>query len=232
MLSVIIPTFNEMKNGYLQKIFPLLRNTNDIEVLCIDSNSKDGTREYILENGFELLTADTNSRAKRLNIGIENAKGSMLLLHHPRSLLSVHAIATLKNDQDLYWGAFTHRFDLKHPILDFTSWWSNKWRGDRRHIFYLDHCLYVKKEIFEEIGLIPEVDIFEDTELSFMLRSYCEPIRLDDISLTSAVRFTINGVWKQAYLNQKLKWLYYFKTNHKKMNKDYEKNTALNSDYD
>jgi glycosyltransferase involved in cell wall biosynthesis len=232
MLSVIIPTFNEMNNGYLEKIFPLLRNTNEIEVICVDSNSTDGTREFILENKFKLLSTDTTSRAKRLNIGIKSAQGEMLLLHHPRSLLSVNAIATLKNDKELYWGAFTHRFDHKHFLLDFTSWWSNKWRGDKRHIFYLDHCFYIRKDILDDIGMIPEIDIFEDTELSLLLRSYCPPLRLDDISLTSSIRFKGNGVWKQAYTNQKLKWSYYFNRDHKKMNKDYEKNIALNSDYD
>ena len=232
MLSVIIPTFNEINNGYIQNIFPLLKNTDDIEVICVDSNSIDGTKEMITQFGFKLISTDTTSRAKRLNLGIENATGELLLLHHPRSLLSVHALATLKNETDLYWGAFTHKFDLEHPLLKFTSWWSNRWRGDKRHIFYLDHCFYVKREIFDDIGLIPEVDIFEDTELSLMLKSYCMPLRLDDISLTSAIRFRGNGVWKQAIKNQKLKWQYYFKTDHKKMNKDYEKNIALNSDYD
>jgi glycosyltransferase involved in cell wall biosynthesis len=231
MLSVIIPTFNEIKSGYIQKIFPLLKNTKDIEVLCIDSNSTDGTREFIQEYGFKLITTDTTSRAKRLNLGMENAQGEMLLLHHPRSLLSVNAIATLKNEKDLYWGVFTHRFDHVHPLLKFTSWWSNNVRGDLRKVFYLDHCFFVRKEVIDEVGYMPEVDIFEDTELSLMLKSYCDPIRLDDISLTSAIRFKKNGVWKQAIHNQILKWKYYFKFNNKVMNKAYEKNTSLNSSY-
>ena len=232
MLSVIIPTFNEIKNGYIQTSFNLLKNLSDTEIICVDSGSTDGTKELIEKNGFKLISIDTTSRAKRLNIGIESAKGEMLLLHHPRSLLSVDAISELQvNQEDLYWGAFTHKFDLNHPLLNFTSWWSNKIRGDLRHIFYLDHCLFIRKEIFEQIGLIPEVDIFEDTELSLMLRSFCEPLRLEGKSLTSATRFSTNGIWKQALLNQVLKWKYYFKFNHKEMNKSYEKNTKLNSDY-
>ena len=231
MLSVIIPTFNEIKNGYIQKIFPLLKNTENIEVICVDSNSTDGTREFIQKHGFTLIYTETTSRAKRLNIGVQKASGSMLLLHHPRSILSVDIINELKLDQDLQWGVCTHRFDFSHPLLKFTSWWSNKIRGDMRHIFYLDHCFFIRAEIFEAIGLIPEVDIFEDTELSLMLRSYCPPIRLDGISLTSSVRFKSNGVWKQAWGNQVLKWKYYFKQDHKRMNKKYEEKTALNSKY-
>ena len=232
MLSVIIPTFNEIKNGYIQTTFNLLKNLSGAEIICVDSGSTDGTKELIIKSGFKLISVDTTSRAKRLNTGIQHAKGDMLLLHHPRSLLSVDSFAELQNNQeDLYWGAFTHKFDLNHPLLKFTSWWSNKVRGDLRHIFYLDHCLFIRKEIFEDMGLIPEVDIFEDTELSLMLKSYCVPLRLEGTSLTSATRFSTNGIWKQALLNQVLKWKYYFKFNHKEMNKSYEKNTKLNSDY-
>jgi len=231
MLSVIIPTFNEIESGYLQKSFPLLKNTEGIEVICVDSNSTDGTVELINKFNFKLISVDTTSRAKRLNIGIENSTGSMILLHHPRSLLCVSAFNTLKNEEDLYWGAFTHRFDLDHPLLRFTSWWSNLWRGDKRGIFYLDHCFYIQREIFEEVGLMPEVDIFEDTELSKLLNTYCEPLRLDEISLTSAVRFRKNGVWRQALTNQILKWKYYFNVDHKVLNKQYEKETALNAKY-
>ncbi len=167
MLSVIIPTFNEIKNGYIQTTFNLLKNLSGAEIICVDSGSTDGTKELIIKSGFKLISVDTTSRAKRLNTGIQHAKGDMLLLHHPRSLLSVDSFAELQNNQeDLYWGAFTHKFDLNHPLLKFTSWWSNKVRGDLRHIFYLDHCLFIRKEIFEQIGLIPEVDIFEDTDLS------------------------------------------------------------------
>lgn len=232
MLTVIIPTFNEMKNGYIQNIFSLLKNTPNTEVIIVDSFSNDGTAELAQSFGFNLLSIDTTSRAKRLNRGIQEAKGEMLLLHHPRTLLSVDALYQLISEMDdLYWGAFTHKFDLHHPLLKFTSWYSNKIRGDFRHIFYLDHCIFIKKEILEHTGLIPEVDIFEDTELSKILNTYSDPIRLEPIAMTSAIRFKKNGIYKQAFMNQILKWKYYFKVNDKKMNQSYEKDLELNSKY-
>ena len=233
MLSIIIPTFNEIKNGYIQKNFPLLKNTNDVEVICVDSKSCDGTVELINQYGFKLIQIDSTSRAARLNAGILESTGDMILLHHPRSLLSVYAIHELKLEQDeLYWGAFTHKFDMNHKLLKFTSWYSNHVRGDKRKIFYLDHCIFARAEIFEEIGPIPEVDIFEDTELCKMLNTVCDPIRLDPFSTTSAVRFFKNGIWTQAIKNQILKWKYYFKVDNKRLNKEYEKKVALNAEYD
>ena len=122
MLSIIIPTFNELKNGYIQKIFPLLKNTEDIEVICVDSNSNDGTIEFINRFGFKLFQIDSTSRAARLNKGIIESNGEMILLHHPRSLLSVYALNELIQEQnELYGGAFTQKFDQDHKLLKFTS---------------------------------------------------------------------------------------------------------------
>lgn len=232
MLSVIIPTFNEMQNGYLENILLLLKNTDNIEVIIVDSASSDGTVDLINKFNFKIIETKVNSRAKRLNLGIQASTGDMLLLHHPRSLLSVSAIHELiQDEEELYWGGFTHKFDHSSLLLKFTSWYSNHIRADKRHIFYLDHCIFAKREFFDEMGKIPEVDIFEDTELSKIFRSYSDSIRLDGISTTSAIRFTKNGIMKQALKNQILKWKYYFNMDHKKMNKEYEENLDLNSSY-
>jgi len=50
VLSIVIPTFNEMKFGFLPKIFKqLLKHpqANKIEIICVDSNSNDGTIDFI-----------------------------------------------------------------------------------------------------------------------------------------------------------------------------------------
>lgn len=233
MLSVIIPTFNEMNNGYLDKILPMLNQYDDIEIIAVDSFSDDGTFEYLKSFPIKLYQIKTNSRAARLNLGIEKASGSTLLLHHPRSIIEMNGIKYLiDHENEYYWGGFTHKFDINHPLLRFTSWYSNHIRADKRSIFYLDHCIFVRSKMIKKVGLIPEVDIFEDTELSKKLRSICEGYRLDYYSLTSAIRFTKNGIMKQAINNQFLKWKYYLQTDHKKLNQEYEQKVALNAKYE
>lgn len=232
MLSIIIPTFNEMNNGYLNKIFPQLSQIDGIEVIIIDSMSSDGTYEYAKSFPFKTYQIETTSRAKRLNHGMQLASGEMFLLHHPRSLLEMKGVKYLRDHiEEYYWGGFTHKFDLNHPLLRFTSWYSNRIRADRRNIFYLDHCIFVRKFLIQEIGYLPEVDIFEDTELSKMLNKKCEGLRLESFALTSAIRFEKNGILKHALNNQILKWKYYLKVDHKKMNKAYENKVALNAEY-
>lgn len=233
MLTVIIPTFNEMNNNYLNKILPQLNQIYGIEVIAVDSFSTDGTYEYLKTFPITIYQIETNSRAARLNYGIEKSNGTMLLLHHPRSIVEMKGIKHLRdNEEDYYWGGFTHKFYLDHPMLRFTSWYSNYIRADKRSIFYLDHCIFVRKIIMDDVGEIPAIDIFEDTELSKKLRTVCEGYRLDHYSLTSAIRFEKNGIVTHALQNQALKWKYYFKADHKKMNKTYEDKVALNARYD
>lgn len=232
MLSIVVPTLNESQTGYLSKILDAYIGVDDIEVICVDGGSKDDTISLIKQSHAKLIATDVCSRAGRLNVGIKQAKFDMVLLHHPRSLVDIEGIKTLTNlTSDIRWGAFTHQFDFQHPLLNFTSWYSNRIRGDGRRVYYLDHCLFAQKQLLLEVGLIPEIDIFEDTEICLKLNKKSKPIRLPYISQTSAVRFQTNGIYHQALKNQYMKWCYYFSSSDKKMNTFYEKGIELNTKY-
>lgn len=232
MLSIIIPTYNEIKNKMIQTSFPKLyelsKSSKDLEVLIIDSFSTDGTLELAKKYNFTISQIQTNSRGIRLNHGIEMALGEMIILHHPRSILSEKGITYLINNPQLKWGAFKHQFDRQHPLLKFTSFYSNYIRG-RRGIFYLDHCIFSQKILLEKAGLVPEIEIFEDTELCLRLLKHSPGALLPYTSITSAIRFDKNGLIKQSLLNQAAKLKYYMNFNHQKINKIYEKNVNLNS---
>jgi hypothetical protein len=73
------------------------------------------------------------------------------------------------------------------------------------------------------------VEIFEDTELSKILLGFAKPVILEQETITSAIRFVNNGIFKQALLNQYLKIAYYRKVSDKKMNKIYENKLNLNN---
>lgn len=233
MLSIIVPTLNESKTGYLSKILNAYIGVDGIEVICVDGGSKDDTIPLIKQSIAKLIATDVCSRAGRLNVGIKHAKFDMVLLHHPRSLLDVEGLKALVNQTaEIRWGAFTHQFSISHPLLNFTSWYSNYIRGGLRGIYYLDHCLFAQKQLLLDVGLLPEIDIFEDTEICLRLKKQAKPIRLPFISRTSAVRFQVHGIYRQALKNQYLKWLYYFKRSDSEMNRLYEKGIELNTEYD
>jgi glycosyltransferase involved in cell wall biosynthesis len=232
LLSIVVPTLNESKTGYLSKILDAYIGVDAIEVICVDGGSQDDTISIIKQSNAQLITTDIGSRAGRGNAGIKHAKFDMVLLHHPRSLVDVEGIKALTNrTSEIRWGAFTHQFSISHPLLNFTSWYSNHIRGGLRGIYYLDHCVFAQKQLLLDVGLLPEIDIFEDTEICVRLKKQANPIRLPFISQTSAVRFQTHGVYRQALKNQYLKWLYYFKRSDKEMNRLYEKGIELNTEY-
>ncbi len=232
MISVVVPTFNEVKSN--ANLFSYLENLAKYfpaEVIVVDSQSQDGTWEKIPSN-CRKFSIDGKTRAERLNEGIRKANHPMVLLHHPRSRVDNEGIFELdKIAYEKIWGGFTHCFDHKHPILDFTSWYSNSVRLKYRKIVYLDHCLFFHKDLLSDGYSIDPVDIFEDTLISLELRKSGFPIKIRYKSQTSSARFLKNGILKQCLLNAGMKLGFYLKISPEKMNQIYEKGLSLNTEY-
>ncbi len=224
--SVIVPILNEMQNAFFARIVDAL-SASRLDVVYVDGGSTDGTISYLEDIGCRIILAPQSNRAQRLNLGLTATSGAQVLLHHPRSLIStagLEAFAALTPD---HWGGFRHSFDADHPVLSFTSFYSNHIRF-RRGIVYLDHCIFAPREWLVNVGGVPDLDIFEDTALSARLRANAFPTLLPFTLKTSAVRFTKNGIYTQSIMNQVLKLGYYTRWSRSSMNKRYEKDLELN----
>ena len=229
LVSVVLPTFNEIRHGLLPQLLANLTPEPWLEVVAVDGASHDGTAELICQYAHvHLVTASPGNRAQRLNLGIRQARGEILFLHHPRSLPDRAVFRWLhEHAADVAWGALTHGFDMNHPVLKFTSWYSNQVRGRWRGIFYLDHCLFMHRRLWFE-GALPEVDIFEDTLLSRELRRQAWPRLLPFASQTSATRFRQQGMWRQALLNQVAKLAFLVGLPTRAINRFYERRLNFN----
>lgn len=242
-LSIIIPTFNESQShGLFDKILHQLNiakqnHHNKIEIIAIDSNSTDDTALKINNHNITIIKTKKTSRAERLNIGITNAKGKYIFLHHPRSLVNHNAFTYIIQQQNNWnentWGGLKHKFDNEHFFLNYISWYSNNVRLKRKSIVYLDHCIFLNNKLATKAFPLPDMDIFEDTELSIRLKKYAKPIILPNhISLTSAVRFITHGIYKQYFTNQLMKIGYSLGISPIKLNKFYERALPLNTEYE
>lgn len=235
LISVIYPVLNESQTDYLEKnldTFKKLKSDPKFEFFFIDGGSHDETVSVIENAGFFIETLEHSTRMGRLIRGYELANGQIILFHHPRSFLDKDAWIDLKTiGLRKEWGGFTHRFDLSHPLLDFTSWYSNRVRFDLRNIVYLDHCIYFHRDLISPRE-IENVPIFEDTLLSEKLLKKMQPTRLKGLACTSAIRFEKNGLLRQALKNQKAKLEFYFNRNYQNMNRDYEEGLNLNQKKD
>ncbi|WP_413291251.1 hypothetical protein [Bdellovibrio sp. HCB337] len=211
LLSIVIPSTVKKEGAPLQETLSFLLSFEGVEIICV---------------GHE----DAPTRAERLQMGFEKAQGEMVLFHHPRSRISPEGIQfLLKNSQRRIWGGFTHRFDKDHWLLRFTSWYSNHVRSRTISVLYLDHCIFFHRDLYTDE--IPPIPVFEDTLLCYNLRKHQRPMVAPYPSVTSAVRFEKNGIYRQALLNQLLKWGFYLGVPYDTMNKFYEKGLQLNSEY-
>jgi len=233
VLSVVISTYNEMSNDLLKKSVQVFLADSDIELILV-GEVKD--HEWLASLGKENLTyvaTDQNSRADRLNTGLAWSSAQYVLFHHPRSIIDKEALDELKDNlKPKIWGGFTHSFYQEKALgYKFTSWYSNQIRFDLKKIIYLDHGIFLDRSLIKENSAFPSVDIFEDTLICYNLRKTGAPLRLKSKVFTSSVRFRKKGFLRQALMNQVLKFSFYFGASKIFMNKIYEKNLNLNSDY-
>ena len=225
-VSVVLPVGPDARSGWVSRILDRLAEAGGFEVVCVDS-SEDGEVPLLAGRCDRIVRLKTRSRGARLQAGIEASSGELILLHHPRSLIEVEGLRRLRDDADrLLWGGFTHAFDWDHPLLKFTSWYSNHVRAGLEGIVYLDHCIFFRRDLLTRP--IPPVELFEDTELSRILGESGPPVILPFVSTTSAVRFRSNGLLRQAFLNARLKLEYLLGGSDRSMNARYERGLGLN----
>jgi hypothetical protein len=238
MLTVLLSAYNETRNPFFWRTLESIKNLQNqgfsIRPIVGATPGSDDTLSLLERSKIDFIEIHTKKRAERYNRAFELATSNdtdWIILNHPRSVLEQDAFLSLRGlPVDLKWGAFTHQFDIQHPLLSFTSWWSNHVRGDIKHIYYLDHCVFVRKQLFEKVGGFPSLEIFEDTVLSQNLARICMPVRLPWRSTTSAIRFQSNGVWGQSLHNQVLKFRFLTNGRDTLMNEEYEKGLNLNSE--
>lgn len=225
----IFSIYNEANSPYFWSNLEYL-NSRGERYLIVDGGSTDGTIEMLERSCRKFIIVKNSTRGKRFNEALKYVNSEIIVFVHPRSLIpdqAIYQLSLLRSHQQ--WGAFTHSFDLKHPVLEFTSWWSNFVRGDLKGIYYLDHILWVRKNILDQIGGFPEVAIFEDTIFCQKLVSIHQPTRLSSTVLTSSLRFQHNGIFKQSVLNQISKMKFYLGYKLDSIDEIYEKGMFLNS---
>ncbi len=228
MRTWIFSIYNEKNSTYFWLNLKFLISKSE-KIIIVDGGSQDGTLEKLDNLDLPFRSYPNSNRGQRYNEALRYADSEIIIFVHPRTLIPSEALEQI--DRLLpcqVWGAFTHSFDIAHPILQFTSWWSNVIRGDLKHIYYLDHILWARKRFVEIAGGFPEESIFEDTMFCRRLLAFGFPSRLPAIAMTSALRFEKNGIWRQIYLNQLCKIKFYLGLSLDDIEKTYEMNLDLN----
>jgi glycosyltransferase involved in cell wall biosynthesis len=237
VISIVLPCLNELRHGYLPRILAnLMAQRGEREILAVVSPCRDDTLTLIRQYPeVQVIETEVQNRAQRLNVGIAASQGEVILLHHPATLLpegvALELIAAAIAEPEVAWGGFHHSFDLDHWLLQFTSWYSNTVRPRWSRVLYLDHCIFARRTLLEQIGGVPDMDIFEDTALSDRCSRIAPPRLLAGKVTTSARRFRQRGIYRQAFLNQTLKLMYHARLDPQWMNRLYEWQSQINVSY-
>ncbi len=167
-VSVVVPVYNEAR--VLPALIPQLRKLAErCELVVADGGSTDGTSEELARE-FRVL-ATSKGRARQMNEGARATSGDVIFFLHADSVLPpspVDQILRVARTHDV--GCFGIRFDRRHPVLWFCSWMSNA-RVRVRGIAYGDQGIFIRRELFEEVGGFPDLPIMEDLQLSLNLRA-------------------------------------------------------------
>ncbi|MFC6632456.1 TIGR04283 family arsenosugar biosynthesis glycosyltransferase [Microbulbifer taiwanensis] len=209
-LSIVVPLLNE--RAQLPGLVEHLRNLKargEIEVLLVDGGSIDGSAEFAAATGLRVLKSQ-KGRARQMNVGAACAGGDWLLFLHADTRLPLDAIEKLERNfsSDSCWG----RFDLR--ICGDSIWFPLiatliNWRSRLSGIATGDQAIFVRRDLFEELGGFPTQPLMEDIELSSRLRKISRPACIGARVTTSGRRWQKYGVLRTVLLMWRLRFDYW-----------------------
>lgn len=201
-IAMILPIYNESKtiDAMLSQLDAL---PGDWEILFADGGSTDDTVEKI--GSRHRVLACPKGRANQMNFAAQAAAADVLWFVHCDSQLPTDAHAQISRAiaRGAQWGCFHIGFDYRGPFMGCNTFFSN--RRAKRGIAFGDQGIWVKKELFQEMGGFPGLPIMEDYEFSRQMKMRKIPIcQLPGRIITSGRRyekqFPLLTMWQMFYL--------------------------------
>jgi len=208
-LSIIIPTLDEEQAlpGLLSDLQPL--RSAGHQVIVADGGSRDATIT-IARPLVDTLISSEPGRARQLNRGAQAAVGETLWFLHADTRLPADAVTALvsRSGPGRPWGRFDVRlsgsaraFRVIEQMMNLRSRLSGIATGDQG--------IFVRREVFDEIGGFPEIALMEDIALSRLLRRKARPLCIGSPRLqTSSRRWEQNGIIATVWLMWRLRLAY------------------------
>ena len=206
-ISVIIPVLNEEKSiaATIESIIPL----RPYEILVVDGGSADRTVTICRELGVRVLCS-SRGRGAQMNLGARQATGEVLLFIHADTQLPLSAlddIGVALADSRVVGGRFDVRLEGKHWMLKLIGAMISL-RSRISRVATGDQGIFVRRDVFAELGGYPDVPLMEDIALSRALKRRGLLACLRSRVVTSARRWEAEGIWRMIFKMWALKSLY------------------------
>ena len=197
MISVIIPTLNEAEN-LPRSLAALRRNSAPFELIVVDGGSTDRTCEIAAQLGAELMAAAVPQRAAQMNLGARRAAGQTVLFLHADTSLPPQGLARIERSLQsprVGGGGFARRFASPSLFLRLTCLLAEV-RTRTLGWFLGDQAMFVRRELFVELGGFRALDRLEDLDFSRRLRTRAKVVTLRPPVLSSGRRFEREGAFE------------------------------------
>ena len=209
-LSVIIPVLNEAAGIRSQLEALQFLRAKGATVSVVDGGSEDSTVDQASPL-VDLVTHSPRGRAVQMNAGARASSSEVLLFLHADTTLPCSAFERIHEviRCGAIWGRFDVRIDGAHPLLRIIERMMN-WRSRLSGIATGDQAIFVRREVFEQIGGYPELSLMEDIILSKKLERIAPPACLRECVVTSGRRWESHGVMRTILLMWRLRIGFFF----------------------
>ena len=188
-VSVIIPTFNE-EQWIGDTLAALASVKGEIEIILADGGSHDRTTEIARDLGAKVVTSE-RGRGIQMHKGARAARGETLLFLHadtiaPPSLFE-QIDEALTRGATIIGGSCAIRFDGESRPARFMTWLYPNLA--KLGLCYGDSGIFVRANVYDEIGGFKQYPLFEDLDLVQRLKKKGRMIRVPVEIVTSSRRF-------------------------------------------
>ncbi|GFI51573.1 putative glycosyltransferase [Lachnospiraceae bacterium] len=205
-VSIIIPVYNEEKT--VQRLLGTLEPVKEkAEILFVDGGSTDRTLSLIPDE-YTVLQGP-KGRARQMNLGAEKSVGNVLFFLHCDSELPVDAIEQIEAVMRKYRaGCFGIAFHSKNIWMKCCQIISNHRIKDRK-VMFGDQGIFVRRDLFFEMGGFQELPIMEDYQFSLTLKEMGVRIGIAKKRIyTSDRRFARGGRLRVMWKMNRLRAMY------------------------
>lgn len=224
MISVIIPTFNEVTviEQVLEKIKVHDNQGLILEIIIADGGSTDGT-VLITNNNVTILNCLQKGRAAQMNEAAAIAKGNILFFLHADTLPPVNFSGQIIDAKvkGFAAGCFRLEFDYKHWFLKLNAWFT---RFNINNFRFGDQGLFIgKTDFINSGGFLKDHIVMEDQEFIKRFQKKNSFIVLPSAVCTSARKYIENGIFKTQAVFFLIYLMYYLGYSQASMVKTYKR---------
>ncbi len=168
-VSVVMPVLNE-ESRIARQMESIQAVPGIHEVIVVDGGSRDRTLDLVRETPGVTVLIAPKGRARQMNAGAQAATGDVLLFLHADVRLPLEAmywVVEAVSDPQVIAGGFRTwtvsegRWTWLAPLLHLADL-----RSRYTSLPYGDQALFVRAEVFRQLGGFPEQPLMEDLELS------------------------------------------------------------------